>query len=134
VEKKNLNMVMKAMQQISFGKMSLWTKKEKPILLFCWIMTRSEDQLNVRNTSASDEYNWPKKCDEHYYFTDDNNGIMNDSRFINVFQNISDSKLHWNRTNVALNYIYKNFVNDFDWFLKADDYTFVMVKRRGGWH
>lgn len=34
----------------------------------------------------------------------------------------------WRKTQAALNYFWENFKNDFDWFLKTDDDTFIVME------
>uniref|UniRef100_A0A914XNB7 N-acetylgalactosaminide beta-1,3-galactosyltransferase n=1 Tax=Plectus sambesii TaxID=2011161 RepID=A0A914XNB7_9BILA len=71
---------------------------------------------------------WPPRCDQHFFFTDNNSG-QDESRFINVFQELKDGYDHlWPKTQAALRYINKHYADDFDWFLKADDDTYVIIE------
>ena len=43
--------------------------------------------------------------------------------------NVTDGRDHlWQKTKNSMLYIYQNHLNDFDYFMKADDDTFVIVE------
>lgn len=46
-----------------------------------------------------------------------------------IVLNVTDDKDHlWGKTRLSFEYIYENHLNDYDWFLKADDDTYVIVE------
>jgi glycoprotein-N-acetylgalactosamine 3-beta-galactosyltransferase len=67
---------------------------------------------------------WGKRCDKLIYIsTDDYEGL--DIVKVNVTE---DRNNLWGKTKKALDYIYRTHLNEYDWFLKADDDTFVIVE------
>ncbi|KAG4080227.1 hypothetical protein HA402_008298 [Bradysia odoriphaga] len=52
-----------------------------------------------------------------------------DSDLGSIGLNITDDRDHlWGKTKLSFEYIYKQHLNDYDWFLKADDDTYVIVE------
>lgn len=73
---------------------------------------------------------WGKRCDKIIYMTGPHNYTVEDPEELNLVNlNITDSyaKLT-DKTIGTLNYVYKNLMDDFDWLIKADDDTYVIME------
>lgn len=55
--------------------------------------------------------------------------MFSDSDLGSIGLNGTDDRDHlWGKTKLSFEYIYKNHLYDYDWFLKTDDDTYVIVE------
>ncbi|KAG7265352.1 hypothetical protein CRUP_027077 [Coryphaenoides rupestris] len=90
------------------------------IRVLCWIMTGPK-YLNSRTRHIRDT--WARHCDKVLFMS----SVETD--FPTVGLNVSEGRdqLYW-KTIRAFQYIHRHHLDDADWFLKADDDTFVVVE------
>ncbi|XP_073840167.1 glycoprotein-N-acetylgalactosamine 3-beta-galactosyltransferase 1-like [Musca autumnalis] len=89
--------------------------------ILCWILTQPENHLtkaiHIRHT-------WGRKCNKLLFISS-----QEDSALQTIALPIMEGRQHlWEKTKLALKYIYDNHFNDADWFLKADDDTYVIME------
>lgn len=71
----------------------------------------------VRNT-------WVKRCDHYLFISSETN-----ASFPTIGLNVSEGRSHLTaKTMKAFLYVYENYYDKADWFLKADDDTYVIVE------
>ena len=93
---------------------------ERPRIL-CWIPT-SLTNLAARAKSVKDT--WGKRCNMLLFFT-----LKADSSFPAIGLNVEEGNDRlFNKASASLRYIYQCHINDADWFLKADDDTYVIME------
>ncbi|CAL8295582.1 unnamed protein product [Merluccius merluccius] len=90
------------------------------IRVLCWIMTGPK-YLESRTRHLRDT--WTRHCDKVLFMS----SVKTD--FPTVGLNVSEGRdqLYW-KTIRAFQYIHQHHLDDADWFLKADDDTFVVVE------
>lgn len=55
--------------------------------------------------------------------------LISDDDLDSIGLNVTDNPDHlWGKTKLSFEYIYKNHLYDYDWFLKADDDTYMIVE------
>ena len=86
-----------------------------------WVMTYEKNlhkkAVHVKNT-------WARRADRVLYVSSDN-----DTEFPAVGFNIPEGMKHLTqKTHHAFRYIYENHLDDAEWFMKADDDTYVVVE------
>lgn len=88
--------------------------------ILCWIMTGPKN-LDSRTRHIKDT--WGRRCNIVLYMS----SVQTD--FPTVKLNVSEGRqnLYW-KTIRAFQYIHRHHLQDADWFLKADDDTFVVVE------
>ncbi|KAI8785570.1 glycoprotein-N-acetylgalactosamine 3-beta-galactosyltransferase 1 [Biomphalaria glabrata] len=96
---------------------SLYTK----VKVACWILTSPSNldrkAIYVKNT-------WSRKCTLVLFMS----SVRNDS-FPTVGLNTTEGRGHLTaKTMKAFQYLYDNHFNDADWFMKADDDTYVIME------
>ncbi|KAJ6640066.1 Glycoprotein-N-acetylgalactosamine 3-beta-galactosyltransferase 1 [Pseudolycoriella hygida] len=91
------------------------------VKVLCLILTTANNHqtraLHVKNT-------WGRRCNKLLFMSD-----KEDKDLDTVGLNVTHDHAHlWGKTKLSFEYIYKYHVNDYDWFLKADDDTYVIVE------
>lgn len=96
-------------------------KLKEKIRVLCWIMTSPQNlekkAVHVRNT-------WAHRCNKLVFISSETN-----TSFPTVGINVPEGREHLTgKTMQAFRYIYNNHFNDADWFMKADDDTYVIIE------
>jgi len=89
--------------------------------ILCWIMT-SPAYLSDRAKSVKET--WGKRCDILLFMSG-----KADPNFPVIKLDVEEGfeKL-WYKTRAALDYIYQHHLNDAEWFVKADDDTYMIIE------
>ncbi|KAK6186502.1 hypothetical protein SNE40_008531 [Patella caerulea] len=93
-------------------------KKDK---ILCWVLTAPKF---LDNRAKAVKNTWGKRCDKTLFFSSAAN-----ASFPTIGLNVSEGRDALpNKTIRAFTYCYENYGQDFDWFMKADDDTYVIVE------
>lgn len=89
--------------------------------ILCFIMSHSESTSKIKAVQKT----WGRKCDHLLLASNETNPSLGTTKM-----NSEASYLGlWNKLNETMTYIWENFGPDqFDWVLKADDDTFVIME------
>lgn len=91
------------------------------VRILCWVLTFP---LNHHTKAAAVRDTWGKRCNKLVFIStlpDDNLDIL--------LVNITEERLYlWGKTKQGLQQVYENYGNDYDWFLKADDDTWIFME------
>ncbi|XP_074649146.1 uncharacterized protein LOC141904456 [Tubulanus polymorphus] len=91
------------------------------VRVLCWVMT-SPTNLPTKATAVRDT--WIKRCNIWLFISSEEN-----NKFPTVKVNTSEGRQHLTaKTMGAFAYAYKHYRDKADWFLKADDDTYVIVE------
>jgi glycoprotein-N-acetylgalactosamine 3-beta-galactosyltransferase len=94
------------------------------IRLYCFILT-SPQYFDTRARAVN--LTWAPRCDKFSFISE----YSNDTKGLPIapIANILPGYEHLTqKTALALHYLYENFLNDYDWFVKADDDTYLFVE------
>ncbi|XP_032807556.2 glycoprotein-N-acetylgalactosamine 3-beta-galactosyltransferase 1-like [Petromyzon marinus] len=93
----------------------------KKVRVLCWIVTHPKNvQAKARHVKAT----WAKRCDRVLFMSSEEDKELG---AIGLGTGEGRDKLYW-KTIKALYYIHENHLDDADWFLKADDDTYVIME------
>jgi hypothetical protein len=95
--------------------------------ILCAIFTHK----SVHKTTLPPVHNtWAKRCDKVIYMTGPKSPDQNDDPTMPfVYLNITDIYDRiTDKTFKTMEYIYENLMNEFDWFLRANDDTFIIME------
>ncbi|XP_051992253.1 glycoprotein-N-acetylgalactosamine 3-beta-galactosyltransferase 1 [Xyrauchen texanus] len=90
------------------------------VRVLCWVMTLP---LHLQSRTQHVRATWAKRCNKILFMS------SKETPFPTVGLNVSEgrSQLYW-KTIRAFQYIHRHHLDDADWFLKADDDTFVVIE------
>ncbi|RCN44428.1 N-acetyllactosaminide 3-alpha-galactosyltransferase [Ancylostoma caninum] len=106
-----------------------WDEMEQPtrdrlfdkVKVFCWVAThRVSHKTKARAISVT----WGQQCNRIVFVS---NATDDELPIIVVKLNESRSEL-WSKTREAFTWAYNNVLDDYEWFLKADDDTYMHME------
>ncbi|KAM9444912.1 glycoprotein-N-acetylgalactosamine 3-beta-galactosyltransferase 1-A isoform 1-T2 [Clarias gariepinus] len=91
------------------------------VRILCWVMTGPDNlQSKARHVKAT----WSRHCNKVLFMSSEENS---DFPTVGLGTGEGRDQLYW-KTIRAFHYVLKNHADEADWFLKADDDTFVVVE------
>ncbi|XP_013115382.2 glycoprotein-N-acetylgalactosamine 3-beta-galactosyltransferase 1 [Stomoxys calcitrans] len=89
--------------------------------VLCWIMTNPN---NHQTKAIHILRTWGRRCHKLLFMSS-----QEDEQLHTIPLPVEEGRQHlWDKTNLALKYIYDHHFNDAEWFLKADDDTYVIME------
>ena len=100
---------------------SIADKLAKEVRILCWVMTYPP---NFEKKIPAVKSTWGKRCNKLYFMSTE----ANESLGI-IDLNVTEGRNYlWGKTKAAFKYIYDNDQEEYDWVLKADDDTYVIIE------
>ncbi|XP_068123517.1 glycoprotein-N-acetylgalactosamine 3-beta-galactosyltransferase 1-like [Hyperolius riggenbachi] len=91
------------------------------VRVLCWIMTSPS---NLKKKAIHVKYSWTRHCNITLFMSSD---TSNSFPTIGLGTEEGRDKLYW-KTIRAFHYIHENYFDQADWFLKADDDTYIVME------
>ncbi|XP_064538446.1 glycoprotein-N-acetylgalactosamine 3-beta-galactosyltransferase 1 [Drosophila montana] len=96
-------------------------KLEKEVRVLCWVLTTPKYH---KSRAVHIQRTWGKRCNKIYFMTSE----PDDELETIVLTKPDKYEVLWGKTKEAFTYIYENKLDEADWFMKADDDTYVFVE------
>ncbi|XP_049872972.1 GATA zinc finger domain-containing protein 14-like [Pectinophora gossypiella] len=93
----------------------------KRVRVLCWVMTYPDNhQTKAIHVKAT----WGKRCNRLIFMSS-----QKDDSLPAIALDVVESKYFlWSKTKKAFQYVHEHYRNHFDWFMKADDDTYVILE------
>jgi hypothetical protein len=86
------------------------------VRILCWVFTHPDP--NHKSRVPYVRATWGKRCNKLLFMSTQTEPGFDDI----VALPVEDGRGHlWNKTRMAMKYVYDNHLNDADWFIRADD-------------
>ena len=96
-------------------------EEKKRIRILCWVLT-SPRNLPIKGKSVKET--WGKRCNILLFMSS-----QADPSFPAIGLDVKEGRENlWSKTRAAWDYVYDHHIDDADWFIKADDDTFVIIE------
>ncbi|XKL67662.1 hypothetical protein PGB90_003153 [Kerria lacca] len=94
---------------------------KKKVRVLCWVMT---SPVNHKRKAFHIKQTWGKHCNSLLFMS-----TKVDKELSSVALPVKEGRNNlWEKTREAFKYIYKNYNGSYDWIIKADDDTFVILE------
>jgi hypothetical protein len=101
-------------EKISYEQ-KLADKLYNEIKIFCWVFTHSP---NHKTKVPAVRRTWGRRCDKLIFMSNEADPDQPDI----IKLPIEDGRGHlWNKTKMTMKYVHDKYLNDYDWFMRADD-------------
>jgi len=103
----------------SYGDRQQLARKQGKLL--CWVVTAPQNQFKALMVKET----WGRRCDKLLFFSSRNDTSL---PAIGLPIEVDSRNQLWNKAKLTYRYIYSNFLDEYDWFYKADDDTYTIVE------
>ncbi|XP_076436661.1 glycoprotein-N-acetylgalactosamine 3-beta-galactosyltransferase 1-like [Babylonia areolata] len=93
------------------------------VRVLCWVMTSPN---NLKSKAQHVYATWGKRCNKLIFMS---SKVDPNDKLPVVDLPVSEGRDNlWAKTKEAFKYVYENHINQYDWFVKADDDTYMVVE------
>ena len=110
------------------------SRSNTTLIRICCLILTNPNELFTRARAVHET--WGPRCDRHFFIIEDfkqNNFTSEQTHFIQQLPILSAGNMSYGRehltekVNNAFLSVHQHYLNDFDWFVKADDDTYIVL-------